>query len=92
MTLTVTSKDVVAQTPLLLSLELPPQRISLANQTGMDPLGRPFVRVALPNGQISPGESVKVVLKFANPLLQTFSFVTVLNSNSPVLMPNMRIR
>jgi hypothetical protein len=50
--------------------------VTLANATGVNAEGDPFVDVALPGGELGPGGTVTQLLKFANPSRVRFTFTS----------------
>jgi hypothetical protein len=72
------SSSTVLNAPLVLVISnLTPTTVTLANPSGQDPSGNPFVNLNVPTGGLSPGQSISnVLLQFQNPARVAFSFTT----------------
>lgn len=72
------SSSTVLNGPLVLVIsDLTPTTVTLANPSGQDPSGNPFVTLNVPTGGLSPGQIISsVLLEFQNPDRVAFSFTT----------------
>jgi len=62
--------------PLVLVISnLTPTTVTLANQSGKDPSGNPYLNVVVPEGGLLPGKSIpNILLQFSNPNRLVFTF------------------
>lgn len=76
-TVTLTNSLMPVSGPVRLLLPaITPSSVTLSNATGKSDDDRPYVDVAVGTSTLAPGQSVKTVLKFKNPLRVSFSFTT----------------
>lgn len=76
-TITNVSSAVLNGPLVLVVSSLAPITVTLANPSGQEPSGNPFVNLTVPIGGVSPGSISNVLLKFNNPNRVAFTFKTM---------------